>query len=49
MENKHSQLHVIRKEKVVGVVPYESVANTIFNFLEHHYRINYESQILREE
>ena len=33
MENKYSQLPVIKKEKVVGVVSYESVANTIFNFL----------------
>jgi predicted transcriptional regulator len=33
IENKYSQLPVIKKEKVVGVVSYESVANTIFNFL----------------
>ena len=33
MENKYSQLPVIKKEKVVGIVSYESVANTIFNFL----------------
>ena len=28
MENKYSQLPVIKKEKVVGVVSYESVANS---------------------
>jgi predicted transcriptional regulator len=33
LENKYSQLPVIKKEKVVGVVSYESVANTLFNFL----------------
>ena len=33
MENKYSQLPVIKKDKVVGVVSYESVANTLFNFL----------------
>ena len=33
MENKYSQLPVIKKDKVVGVVSYESMANTLFNFL----------------
>ena len=33
MENQYSQLPVIKKEKVVGVVSYESVANTLFSFL----------------
>jgi len=33
LENKYSQLPVIKKERVVGAVSYESVANTLFNFL----------------
>jgi hypothetical protein len=33
VENKYSQLPVIKKEKVVGVVSFESVATTLFNFL----------------
>jgi predicted transcriptional regulator len=33
MENKYSQLPVMKKEKVVGVISYESVANILFNFL----------------
>ena len=33
VENKYSQLPVIKKDKVVGVVSYESVANSLFNFL----------------
>ena len=33
VENKYSQLPIIKKGKVVGVVSYESVANTLFNFL----------------
>lgn len=33
MENKYSQLPVIKKDKVVGVVSYESVTNILFNFL----------------
>jgi len=33
MENKYSQLPVIKKQKVVGVFSYESMADTLFNFL----------------
>ncbi|MGD0203103.1 MAG: CBS domain-containing protein [Candidatus Bathyarchaeia archaeon] len=33
MENKYSQLPIIKKEKVVGVISYESVTNALFNFL----------------
>lgn len=33
IENKYSQLPVIKKEKVVGVISYESIANSLFNFL----------------
>ena len=49
-ENKYSQLPVIEKEKVVGVVSYQSVANTIFNFLENITSgLIIKAPILREE
>lgn len=40
MENKYSQLPVIKKEKVVGVISYESVTNTLFNFLDNKKKDN---------
>ena len=35
IENKYSQLPVIKKDKVIGIVSYESVANTLFNLLSN--------------
>ena len=35
MENKYSQLPVIKKDRIIGVVSYESVGNTIFSLIEN--------------
>ena len=35
MNKKYSQLPVVKKDKVIGVVSYESVGNTIFSLIEN--------------